>query len=152
MNCSGYHERGRPSFDCQSQARQEVLEFCNADPSEEYEVIWTANASGALKVVGESYPFVRNSAFLYAPDCHNSVLGISKFAAKKKARVGGFHFLGDSLCRALPSAWINWQARSPARLPSCLPSPESPTRAASSTTFDAILTTPTSVVGTYASI
>jgi molybdenum cofactor sulfurtransferase len=78
-------------------ARQEVLKFCKADPSE-YEVIWTANASGGLRVVGECYPFTRKSAFLYAPDCHNSVLGITEFARKKKARFGGFKFLDASLC------------------------------------------------------
>jgi selenocysteine lyase/cysteine desulfurase len=37
-------------------AREAVLEFFNAPP-DEYEVIFTANASGALKIVGESYPF-----------------------------------------------------------------------------------------------
>ena len=37
-------------------ARAAVLAFFNADP-EEYTAIFTANASGALKLVGESYPF-----------------------------------------------------------------------------------------------
>jgi molybdenum cofactor sulfurtransferase len=94
------HSENTPSIastKLDEQARQQVLEFCKADPNE-YEVIWTANASGALKVVAECYPFARNSAFLYAPDCHNSVLGISQFATKKKARFGGFQFLDKSLC------------------------------------------------------
>ena len=33
-----------------------MLEFFNASP-DEYVVIFTQNASGALKLVGESYPF-----------------------------------------------------------------------------------------------
>jgi selenocysteine lyase/cysteine desulfurase len=36
--------------------RQKVLGFFNADPKE-YVCIFTHNASGALKLVGESYPF-----------------------------------------------------------------------------------------------
>eukprot|EP00961_Rhodomonas_salina_P302129 3940734-Rhodomonas_salina.1 len=72
-------------------ARQAVLNFCNADPSV-YTVIWTANASAALKVVGSSYPFSKKGAFVYAPDCHNSVLGISEFAKSKGAAVKGFKF------------------------------------------------------------
>ena len=38
-----------------------VFEFFAADPAE-YDVIFTANASGALKLVGESYPFGRAAA------------------------------------------------------------------------------------------
>ena len=37
-------------------ARRYVLSYFNASP-EEYVVIFTPNASGALKLVGESYPF-----------------------------------------------------------------------------------------------
>jgi selenocysteine lyase/cysteine desulfurase len=37
-------------------ARRSVLEYFNAPP-DEYLAIFTSNASGALKLVGESYPF-----------------------------------------------------------------------------------------------
>jgi selenocysteine lyase/cysteine desulfurase len=43
------HSENTPSIastKLDEQARQQVLEFCKADPNE-YEVIWTANASGA---------------------------------------------------------------------------------------------------------
>ena len=40
-------------------ARARVLDFFNASPSE-YVVIFTANATGALKLVGEAYPFGPN--------------------------------------------------------------------------------------------
>ena len=78
-------------------ARSKVLEFVNADP-EEYMVVWTSNASGALKLLGECYPFHRNNAYIHGPDCHNSVLGITQFAGQKKARTAGFGFLKKSLC------------------------------------------------------
>ncbi len=67
-------------------ARAAVLRFFNADPTE-YAVIFTANASGALKLVGESYPFGPGGAFLLTFDNHNSVNGIREFARAKGATV-----------------------------------------------------------------
>ncbi len=58
--------------------RKRVLEFFNADP-DEYGVIFTANASQALKLVGESYPFEPGDRFLLTFDNHNSVNGIREF-------------------------------------------------------------------------
>ncbi len=58
--------------------RRRVLEFFNADP-DEYVLIFTSNASGALKLVGESYPFTEGDQFLLTYDNHNSVLGIRAF-------------------------------------------------------------------------
>jgi selenocysteine lyase/cysteine desulfurase len=60
-------------------ARRRILEFFNADPGE-YEAIFTLNASGALKVVGEAYPFSEKSTFRLTADNHNSVNGIREFA------------------------------------------------------------------------
>lgn len=68
------------------QARQYVLRFFNASP-DEYEVIFTPNASGALKLVGESYPFTPESHYLLTFDNHNSVLGIREFARQKGAKI-----------------------------------------------------------------
>src|SRR5258706_4101734 len=67
-------------------ARAYVLKYFNASP-DEYDVIFTANASGALKLVGESYPFVPDSQYLLTFDNHNSVNGIREFAHAKDARV-----------------------------------------------------------------
>jgi selenocysteine lyase/cysteine desulfurase len=61
------------------QARDSVLAFFNADP-DEYVVIFTANASQALKLVGESYPFSKDGEYLLTFDNHNSVNGIREFA------------------------------------------------------------------------
>jgi molybdenum cofactor sulfurtransferase len=67
-------------------ARASVLRFFNADPAE-YEVIFTPNASGALKVVGEAYPFEEGDQYLLTFDNHNSVNGIREFAHAKGANV-----------------------------------------------------------------
>jgi selenocysteine lyase/cysteine desulfurase len=67
------------------QARCSILEYFNASP-DEYTVIFTLNATGALKLVGESYPFQPHSMFLLTYDCHNSVSGIREFASRKGAR------------------------------------------------------------------
>ncbi len=66
-------------------ARRAVLSYFRASP-DEYEAIFTANASGALKLVGESYPFGPGSRFLLTYDNHNSVNGIREFARDKGAR------------------------------------------------------------------
>lgn len=58
--------------------RRKVLDFFNADP-DEYVLIFTSNASGALKLVGESYPFGEGDQFLLTYDNHNSVVGIRAF-------------------------------------------------------------------------
>ncbi len=65
-------------------ARADVLRFFNADPAE-YLVIFTANASGALKLLGESYPFGVDSHFLIVADNHNSVHGIREFARRRES-------------------------------------------------------------------
>src|SRR5512134_3605828 len=66
-------------------AREYVLKFFNADP-EEYFAIFTPNASGALKLVGESYPFP-GGRYLLTFDNHNSVNGIREFAHARGADV-----------------------------------------------------------------
>lgn len=68
------------------QARAYILEYFNAPP-EEYVVIFTPNASGALKLVGEAYPFTPGAHYLLTFDNHNSVNGIREFARAKGAAV-----------------------------------------------------------------
>lgn len=60
-------------------ARRHVLDYFNASP-EEYVAIFTPNASGALKLVGEAYPFAAGDRYLLTADNHNSVNGIREFA------------------------------------------------------------------------
>jgi len=65
--------------------RQHVLDFFHASP-EEYAIVFTANASHALKLVGESYPFAAGDRFLLTFDNHNSVNGIREFDRARGAR------------------------------------------------------------------
>lgn len=67
-------------------ARDYVLSYFNASP-DEYLVIFTQNASGALKLIGESYPFENGSHYLLTFDNHNSVNGIREFARSRGATV-----------------------------------------------------------------
>ena len=64
-------------------ARTKVLQFFNA--TDDYYCIFTQNASGALKIVGECYPFSEKSFFLLLSDNHNSVNGIREYATNRGA-------------------------------------------------------------------
>jgi molybdenum cofactor sulfurtransferase len=66
--------------------RRYVLEYFNAG-AEDYILVFTQNASGALKLVGESFPFQTGSRCLLTFDNHNSVNGIREFARAKAATV-----------------------------------------------------------------
>ena len=66
--------------------RRRVLEFFHAPP-DEYTAVFTANATGALKLVGEAYPFDSAARFLLTFDNHNSVNGVREFAHAKGAAV-----------------------------------------------------------------
>ena len=65
-------------------ARAAVLEFFNAS-ADEYVAIFTPNATGALRLVGEAYPFRPGDRFLLTFDNHNSVNGIREFARARGA-------------------------------------------------------------------
>jgi selenocysteine lyase/cysteine desulfurase len=66
------------------ETRAAVLAFFNADP-DEYDAVFTLNATGALKLVGESFPFGPDRPFLLTYDNHNSVNGIREFARGRGA-------------------------------------------------------------------
>ena len=68
------------------EAREKVLRFFNADP-ESYDVVFTLNASGALKLVAEAYPWEAGVRFLLTADNHNSVNGIREYAAARGTEV-----------------------------------------------------------------
>jgi molybdenum cofactor sulfurtransferase len=76
------HSRNLTSFamgELVERARGDVLRFFNASP-DEYIVIFTQNSTGALKLLGESYPFAPGDVFALTADNHNSVNGIREFA------------------------------------------------------------------------
>jgi len=92
------------------QARDYVLQYFNASP-EEYLVIFTQNSTGALKLIGESYPFGPGDTYLLTFDNHNSVNGIREFARAKGAAVNYIPIVlpdlradEDYLAQALASA------------------------------------------------
>jgi selenocysteine lyase/cysteine desulfurase len=76
--------------------RRRVLEYFRASP-DEYEVIFTANATGALKQVAESYPFGPGGRYLLTADNHNSVNGIREFARHRGAHIEYAPILGSDL-------------------------------------------------------
>ncbi len=76
----------RRSTEAMRQARRATLQFVNADPGE-YSVIFTANASSALRLVGEAFPFRSGSRLALLQDNHNSVLGIREYAVARGAVV-----------------------------------------------------------------
>jgi molybdenum cofactor sulfurtransferase len=76
-------------------ARSRVLDFFNADPAQ-YEVVFTLNSSGALKLVGEGFPWQPGGRFLLTADNHNSVNGLREFAG-----AGGADVVYVPLCEEL---------------------------------------------------
>jgi selenocysteine lyase/cysteine desulfurase len=67
-------------------ARRLTLAFFAADPSE-YDVIFTANASGAFRLVGEAFAFGHGSRLVLSADNHNSANGIREIALARGADV-----------------------------------------------------------------
>jgi molybdenum cofactor sulfurtransferase len=66
--------------------RKYVLKYFNAS-ADDYILVFTLNATGALKLIGESFPFAPGSRFLLTFDNHNSVNGIREFARAEGADV-----------------------------------------------------------------
>lgn len=66
--------------------RQYVLSYFNTN-AKDYILVFTPNASGALKLIGESFPFAPGGRFLLTFDNHNSVNGIREFARAKGASI-----------------------------------------------------------------
>jgi selenocysteine lyase/cysteine desulfurase len=77
-------------------ARCAVLDYFNA-PEDEYAVIFTPNASGACRLVGEAYPFGPRTRFVATWDNHNSVNGIREFARARGAVTGYVPFCSPEL-------------------------------------------------------
>lgn len=65
--------------------RRAALDYFGA--GSDYILVFTQNASGALKLVGESFPFMPAGRLLLTFDNHNSVNGIREFARAKGAQL-----------------------------------------------------------------
>ena len=94
--------------------RAQILEFFRASP-EEYEVIFTPNATGALRLVGESYPFGPGGRYLLTFDNHNSVNGIRQFARASGASVSYVPLTPADLRVSEEALARHLQAAAPAR-------------------------------------
>ena len=83
------HSESRPSLastEALEHARALTLRFFDADPSQ-YDLVFTANASGAIRVLAESFPFRTGSRLVLTADNHNSVNGLRLAAADRGATV-----------------------------------------------------------------
>jgi len=67
-------------------ARALLLAHLDADDAE-YDVAFTANATAAVKLVAESYPFTSNGVYALSADNHNSLNGLREYARRAGARV-----------------------------------------------------------------
>lgn len=83
-----------PATELVEETRQAVLEFFGAT---DHECVFTANASGALRLVGESFPFGAERSLAISADNHNSVNGIGEFARRAGAPVHVLPLLTPSL-------------------------------------------------------
>lgn len=96
----------RPMTEHLESARAAVLRFVGADPGL-YECIFTPNATGAIRLVGEAFPFGPDRPFALSADNHNSVNGIREHARRAGAGTtyvpldADLRLDGDALGRAL---------------------------------------------------
>src|SRR5262245_47701765 len=80
------HPAAVSSTEAANAARVALLHFLDADAAE-YDVVWTANASEAIRLVGESFPFEPRVPFVLTADNHNAVNGIRSLARARGATV-----------------------------------------------------------------
>lgn len=78
-----------------SNAREEVLKYFNVTAAE-YKCVFTSGATGALKLVGEYFPWTSKSRFWYTMENHNSVLGIREYALAAGASAYAVEVEGSS--------------------------------------------------------
>jgi selenocysteine lyase/cysteine desulfurase len=91
------HSEHRASLDASrdlEDARAAILDLLHAAPAE-YEVVITANATAAIRLVAESFPFRDGSALALAADNHNSVNGVREHATRRGARVRTIELDGE---------------------------------------------------------
>jgi selenocysteine lyase/cysteine desulfurase len=86
----------RASGELVDRARAAVLRHFRADPAE-YAVVFTPNATGALRLIGEAYPFTAGSRLVMSLDNHNSVNGLREYARAKGARTTYVPLTGPDL-------------------------------------------------------
>lgn len=76
-------------------AKKAVLAFLDAN-SNVYDLVWTSNATGAIRILAEGYPFAPSQSLVIGADSHNSVNGIRAFADRAGANVEYIELPDDS--------------------------------------------------------
>jgi selenocysteine lyase/cysteine desulfurase len=85
-------------------ARELTLQLLDADPRQ-YDVIFTANATGALRIVADAFPFQSGSRFVLTADNHNSVNGLRVRAQRRRATIV-YTPLDNDLRAIDPGSWL----------------------------------------------
>jgi hypothetical protein len=75
-----------------------TLEMLSADPAI-YDMVFTANATTAIRILAEAFPFVDGSRLVLTADNHNSVNGLRVGAARSPRRGGVRAADVDAPCR-----------------------------------------------------
>lgn len=70
------------------QVRKAILKYFNTN-SDEYLLVFTSGATGGLKMVGENFPFGKDSTYVLLNNNHNSVIGIREYVLEKGGKFYG---------------------------------------------------------------
>jgi selenocysteine lyase/cysteine desulfurase len=101
------HSESGPSLastDSLEEARSLTRSFFAA-PSSEYEVVFTANATAAMRILAEAFPFRDGSRLVLTADNHNSVNGLRVSAERRRAAVT-YVPLDENLRGVDPQPWL----------------------------------------------
>jgi selenocysteine lyase/cysteine desulfurase len=85
-------------------ARALTLGLLDADPAQ-YDVVFTANASSAIRILAEAFPFRQGSRFVLTADNHNSVNGLRVAARRRGAEVAYVPLAAEMRTRD-PRRWL----------------------------------------------
>jgi selenocysteine lyase/cysteine desulfurase len=107
------HSESAPSIastDALEEARRLTLRALDADPNE-YDVVFTANATAAIRILAEAFPFTSSSRLVLSADNHNSVNGLRIAASRHRAsskRGASIEYveLDDTLRPVNPTPWL----------------------------------------------
>ena len=105
------HSESAPSIastDALEEARRLTLRLLDADPNE-YDVVFTANATAAIRILAEAFPFTSGSRLVLSPDNHNSVNGLRVAASPVLGYRGPFILAGKM--PAVPLADVTLQQK-----------------------------------------
>ena len=83
---TGNFGKARDVNECVREMRHRILRFFNTN-DENYKVIFTSGATGACKLVADSFPWrdkENDSTFIYLDECHTSVVGMRELSDSSK--------------------------------------------------------------------